>query len=974
MCDLGEDVVNSYLQNNPDFLTRWLSEHGTAEQLQAVASKLTEESNENVRPSLPNFTQVAKNSITGSIFKQYLEGSRARKTSIKKDRNSLQHMSEEDIFMELIRDISSELDVNVLCHKILQNVNILTNSDRGSLFLVRGSKDNRYLVSKLFDVTNTSTLEESIHTADNEIKVPFGKGIAGHVAQSKDTVNIRNAYEDPRFNQEVDKRTGYTTHSILCLPIINYEGEVIGVAQIINKIDGNHEFTRQDEELFRKYLTFCGIGITNAQLFEMSVTEFQRNQLLLHLARGIFEEQTNLQQLVKKIMVEAQDLLKCERCSVFLLEDTFENDIHKFTKRFVARLGQCSNKNLVMAMQDPSNMSTPSSTSGEHREARNLQEVSFSMAFYLNAKDRENVLEPSQKDLSKSKTAEIAKFVVMQGTAVNIPDLEIDGRFGKGPCMDPDGFHIRSVLCMPVFNSDKKIIGVTQLMNKLNSTPFDDNDEHIIEAFSIFTGLGIHNCQMYENACRLMAKQTVALEVLSYHATAQKEETEKLVECEIPTADDYRLYSFDFDDMVLSDDDTLRAVIRMFTDANIINSFKVPYDVICRWTASVKKNYRPVTYHNWRHAFNVCQTMFTMLFTGQLRPLFGDLEIYALMVACLCHDLDHRGTNNAFQVKVASPLAMLYSTSVLEHHHFDHCIMILNSEGNNIFQSLSPGDYRKAIKMLEHAILSTDLAIYFKKRGDFKSLIEGGEQTFDSKYKKDLLKAMMMTACDVAAIAKPWDIQQNVAQLVAGEFFEQGDIEKTKLGEQPIPMMDRDKKDELPKMQVGFIDAICMPVYKMFADKWTRLEPLLQGVQTNRDNWHQMSESEEADQSSASNTPKPETGSKTDSSKEILSSSPQPSPQPLSNDHVASKSRDTDSVTLASQKQNGASSHTAQSAHNGSQSPPVSSRSVNKAPQRKYQPTAPTPKAIKQDSVCDQDFSPKHCKSKKQKSGFCVMS
>lgn len=49
------------------------------------------------------------------------------------------------------------------------------------------------------------------------------------------------------------------------------------------------------------------------------------------------------------------------------------------------------------------------------------------------------------------------------------------------------------------------------------------------QAFSIFTGLGIHNCQMYENACRLMAKQTVALEVLSYHATAQQEETDKLM-------------------------------------------------------------------------------------------------------------------------------------------------------------------------------------------------------------------------------------------------------------------------------------------------------------------------------------------------------------------------------------------------------------------------------------------------------------
>lgn len=62
------------------------------------------------------------------------------------------------------------------------------------------------------------------------------------------------------------------------------------------------------------------------------------------------------------------------------------------------------------------------------------------------------------------------------------------------------------------------------------------------------------------------------------------------------------------------------------------------------------------------------------------------LQILGLLVACLCHDLDHRGTNNAFQTKTESPLAILYSTSTMEHHHFDQCVMILNSEGNNIFQ------------------------------------------------------------------------------------------------------------------------------------------------------------------------------------------------------------------------------------------------------------------------------------------------
>lgn len=108
--------------------------------------------------------------------------------------------------------------------------------------------------------------------------------------------------------------------------------------------------------------------------------------------------------------------------------------------------------------------------------------------------------------------------------------------------------------------------------------------------------------------------------------------------------------------------------------------------VLCRWTLSVKKNYRPVKYHNWRHALNVAQTMFAMLKTGKMERFMADLEILGLLVACLCHDLDHRGTNNAFQTKTESPLAILYSTSTMEHHHFDQCVMILNSEGNNIFQ------------------------------------------------------------------------------------------------------------------------------------------------------------------------------------------------------------------------------------------------------------------------------------------------
>ena len=102
---------------------------------------------------------------------------------------------------------------------------------------------------------------------------------------------------------------------------------------------------------------------------------------------------------------------------------------------------------------------------------------------------------------------------------------------------------------------------------------------------------------------------------------------------------------------------------------------------------------------------------------------------------------------------------------------------------------------------------------------------------------RSLLRGMLMTACDVAAITKPWEVQKRVAELVASEFFDQGDQERDKFSSAPIPMMDREKQNELPKMQVGFIDFVCMPLYKVFYHINPRLKPFYDGVLDNRKNW-----------------------------------------------------------------------------------------------------------------------------------------
>ena len=125
--------------------------------------------------------------------------------------------------------------------------------------------------------------------------------------------------------------------------------------------------------------------------------------------------------------------------------------------------------------------------------------------------------------------------------------------------------------------------------------------------------MGIHNTRQYENVVRLTAKQNVAFEVLSYHVIASEEDAQRISQLSLPEANQLRLYSWEFNDMVLTDDETVLGSVRMFYELDLQKIFRIPHDVICRWALSVKKNYRPVIYHNWRHGFNVAQTMFSML-------------------------------------------------------------------------------------------------------------------------------------------------------------------------------------------------------------------------------------------------------------------------------------------------------------------------------------------------------------------------
>ena len=118
------------------------------------------------------------------------------------------------------------------------------DADRASLFLVEGG---------LLRLAVAENLDEL-----GDVRFPVGTGIAGTVAETGDTIRIEDAYGDPRFNREVDRRTGYRTRSILCLPITDRAGRLFAVAQLLNRRDGQ-PFSAEDEERFAGFIESIGV-------------------------------------------------------------------------------------------------------------------------------------------------------------------------------------------------------------------------------------------------------------------------------------------------------------------------------------------------------------------------------------------------------------------------------------------------------------------------------------------------------------------------------------------------------------------------------------------------------------------------------------------------------------------------------------------------------------------------------------------
>lgn len=293
------------------------------------------------------------------------------------------------MLLDVSRKVAAQDTLDTVLETLIDLASQETGAERGTLFL------NDPATGELFS-------RVALGMRRREIRFMNDEGIAGVVFQSGQGEIVEQAYKDPRFNDAVDRETGFRTESILCAPIRTAKDEIIGVAQMLNKETGR--FTQTDLDILLGITTQCAITLQSMQLVERIEKSRQREVDFLNIISEMTSE-LELNKLLNKVMSEATRMLDAERSTLFLNDDK--------TGELFSHVG---------AGLDSFEIRLPNS-------------------------------------------AGIAGTVFTTGKTINIPHAYADLRFNPSFDRQT-GFFTRSILCVPVVNKQAKVIGVTQVLNK----------------------------------------------------------------------------------------------------------------------------------------------------------------------------------------------------------------------------------------------------------------------------------------------------------------------------------------------------------------------------------------------------------------------------------------------------------------------------------------------------------------------------
>lgn len=324
---------------------------------------------------------------------------------------------------EATKSIASEIVPKESIRRIMTETKTLLACDRVSLFVL----DRR-----------TNMLTMFLADLPTPIRVKPGQGISGTVFVSQEVINIPDCYQDPRFDQTFDQKSGYHTKSLLTMPIPDFEDGCMGVLQVINK-EGGGVFTDVDEQLLSHLVVHVAQALRNAEVYRDAITTSERGTALLSMMQSLSQD-LGAQSMILGITTHAKNLVQADKCTVFVVDET---------------------KGTLWSM---------STDTGE--------------------------------EISIPKTKGVAGECATGGSLINIPDAYEDPRFNQEVDKTTGYRTQSILAVPIVGKSRPTPLAVIQMINKIEfdgeTGRFDEEDEQVMEAFATFAASKIEQSSLLD--------------------------------------------------------------------------------------------------------------------------------------------------------------------------------------------------------------------------------------------------------------------------------------------------------------------------------------------------------------------------------------------------------------------------------------------------------------------------------------------
>ena len=680
--------------------------------------------------------------------------------------------------LDVAEALSGVLDIDTLIPIIMTRACELLHTERCSLFLVDHEKQE--LITRFQG------------GLDKSIRLPLSRGIVGHTATTGNIVNIDDPYSDSRFDQSVDKKTGFRTRNIVCVPIFNNRGEITGVTEMINKIDDG-PFNDNDLKMLMAFNVFCGISLDNARLYQASLDLTSQLRSFISMSNAL-NNANGLTDIVSDILKSAKVVLHASRATVFLIQD-------KEMTPFV-NIGDSIKHGTVFADQMESMMQA---TIYSPEEVNKMTDVEGSSK------------NTGRTKLGASRSGSTSRVSIVLGP--NSSKTSFGG--------DVDSLLQESICTLPLISSSGKLLGVMEFSSCSKILP---EDVKLVDCFAIFTAISLERSELKE----LATLGTFEKKIKQWMTPEERlcfDLPEKLV------LDSSSYLTLNFDAASYDEMGFFKVIFQIFNHFNLLKEFKVSNEKFFRFLDEISSTYKKVPYHNWRHAVDVTQYITYELETSGIIPKLTRFELFGLLVAAICHDANHDGFSNAYNVKAETPLGILFKNqSVMETHHCAIAISVISKDETNIFSALSPEDYKKMWSLMIKLILNTDMAKHFTFLKEVNGLMDEGKLSIDNPEYKEYYLHLILKCADISNVSRPFELANRWCDVLCEEFFRQGDLEAAQGMEYTSNLNDRAHLDK-PKSQIGFYTFVCLPLYKAAARAMPKLQVNADQIESNLEIW-----------------------------------------------------------------------------------------------------------------------------------------